>query len=352
MKKTENEALSTSEGSKTDATFEASQIPQKYERQISKLLSKVVDLTFISEKGHGKTVACENLASKIIQRPDTRLIVFESFPKWSDEFPIPYLEIPQSWIVETSKTVNLDKTWIQHENAFSVLHGDIINQFLKENRNVTFSINHEDIEAIAFFEYSVIYRFYRQKYDLLRKGFPMKEQIYFVLEEAQNSLDGHILSSKLFGRYRKLFSEMRNMGLHAILITQRLQDLSTYFRCRTSLGIGKVQLDDFDLKLKRMLRPIGKDKAVLVLPKRSFYFSAIDDIINFPEWTPQKAQEWTPRLEPQTKKKSFLGKLFDFIFCNTEPQTERQRQTVQEDEDQEFEEEQDEDSDLILGGAW
>jgi hypothetical protein len=219
MKTTRKENLSTSEASKTDATFEASQIPQKYDLQISKLLSEVVDLTFISEKGHGKTNAVENLASKITERPDTRLIVFESFPKWSNEFNIPYLEIPQEWIIETSKTVNLDKTWIQHENGFSVLHGDIIDQFLKENRNVTFSISHEDIEAIAFFEYSVIYRFYRQKYDLLRKGYPMKEQIYFVLEEAQNSLDGHILSSKLFRRYRKLFSEMRNMGLQAVLIT-------------------------------------------------------------------------------------------------------------------------------------
>ena len=81
MKTTRKENLSTSEASKQDATFEASQIPQKYDRQISKLLSEVVDLTLISEKGHGKTVACENLASQIIKRPDTRLIVFERLGK-------------------------------------------------------------------------------------------------------------------------------------------------------------------------------------------------------------------------------------------------------------------------------
>lgn len=310
MKTTRKENLSPSEASKTDLTFERSPIPQSDERKVSRLLSEVVDLTLISEKGHGKTVACQNLASKITARPDARLIIFETFPKWSLEFPSPFLEIPQSWIIETSKAVNLDKTWIQHENAFSVLHGDFITDFLRQNKNVTFLIEHEDIEAIAFFEYSVIYHFYRLKYDLLRKGYSINEDVYFVIEEAQNSLDSHILSSKLFRRYRKLFSEMRNMKLHAFLITQRLQDLSTYFRCRTSLGIGKVQLDDFDLKLKRMLTPIGKAKDVLTLEKGSFYFTAIDDIIHFPKWTPQKPKRWTPR-KPEPKKESLVAKAYN-----------------------------------------
>jgi hypothetical protein len=55
-------------------------------------------------------------------------------------------------------------------------------------------------------------------------------------------------------------------------------------------------------------------------------------------------------LKKTEKKKGFLGKLFDFLLRNIEPQTQRQRQTT--DEDQDFEEEQDEDSDFILGGAW
>jgi hypothetical protein len=74
------------------------------------------------------------------------------------------------------------------------------------------------------------------------------------------------------------------MGLHAILITQRLQDLSAYFRCRTSLAIGKIQLDDYDLKLKRMLQPIGNQKEILKLPIGSFYFSGINDVIAFPKF--------------------------------------------------------------------
>jgi hypothetical protein len=279
-------------------------IPQNYDRKISEVLSQIVDLTFVSEKGHGKTVACENLALKITENPKNRLIVFESFPKWINEFPkASFLEIPQDWIVETSKAINLEKTWVQHERGFTVLHGDIISQFLRENQNCIFLVNNDDIEAIAFFIYSVIYRFYRQKYDLLRKGYRINEHVYFVLEEAQNSLDAKILSSKLFRRYRKLFSEMRNMDLRAILITQRLQDLSTYFRCRTSLAIGKIGLDDYDLKLKRMLKPIQNQIDILNLPKGSFYFSAINDIVHFPEFQTAKAKEWIPKLEPKPKPK-------------------------------------------------
>lgn len=286
-------------------------IPQNYGKKISEVLKQIVDITFVSEKGHGKTVACENLALKITQNQNNRLIVFESFPKWSLEFPnAVFMEIPKEWITETQNLIDLEKTWIRHETSFTVLHGESISQFLHENKNAIFLINNDDIEAIAFFIYSVIYRFYRQKYDLLRKGLSINERIYFVLEEAQNSLDAKILSSKLFRRYRKLFSEMRNMGLYAILITQRLQDLSTYFRCRTSLAIGKVDLDDFDLKLKRMLRPIGNEKRILNLPKGSFYFSAINDIIQFPEFTPNKPKEFKPNLSEEPK------------YYTTEPQQE------------------------------
>lgn len=332
-------------------------IPQVYDKKMSLVLKYIEehgDLTFISEKGHGKTVACENLAKKIIENPKNRLIVFETFPKWCNEFPqASFLEIPKEWIVETSQVINLENTWIQHERGFTVLHGDIISQFLKENQNCIFLITHDDIEAIAFFEYSVIYRFYRQKYDLLRKGLPIKEHVYFILEEAQNSLDSKILSSKLFRRYRKLFSEMRNMGLHAILITQRLQDLSTYFRCRTSLAIGKIQLDDYDLKLKRMLSPIGNQKEILKLPIGSFYFSGINDTIAFPKFETAKPKMWIPKIsEPKPiKKKSLLRRLWDWIPPKpiTYVKTQTSEPEPQETTEQEF---QKEDSEDLLDEDW
>jgi len=303
----------------------AKPIPQNYDKKIQKILENSIDLTFVSEKGHSKTVAVENLASKIIENPRNRLIVFESFPKWINEFPISFMEIPQNWIIQTDKTIDLENTWIRHEKSYRLLNEPMINQFLKENKNCIFLVDSDDIEAIAYFAYSIVYKFYRRKYDMLRKGYPITDKVYFVLEEAQNSLDRFVLTKSLFNRYRKLFSEARNMGLRWILITQRLQDISTYFRCRTSLAIGKISLDDWDLKLNRMLKPIGCGKQILKMPIGSFYFSCINDIVQFPEWQKSKAKEWHPKQTIQYKtvkasekkkhgKLSVIGDIVKAIF--------------------------------------
>lgn len=328
---------------------EQEKIPQSYDEKISKLLAEMVDLTVVSEKGHGKTVACMDLASKIAENPTNRVIVFESFPKWSIEFPNKFLEVPKNWIVETDKTIDLQDAWIRHESAFTVLHGDIISDFLHENKNCTFLINNDDIEAIAFFIYSVIYKFYRLRYDMLRKDYPIKEKVYFVLEEAQNSLSNQVLSSKLFRKYRKLFSEMRNMGLYAILITQRLQDISTYFRCRTSLAIGKIALDDWDLKVKRLLTPIQDKDRILKMPKGNFYFTSINDIIAFPIYQPSKPTEFKQSTTEQPKKTlSFWQALRIAMFGDPQrfkrehseysyPETQTQPETDQTDKEDESE---------------
>ena len=339
-----------------------SMIPQSYEEKIQKVLNNSVDLTFVSEKGHGKTVAVENLASKIVENPRNRLIVFESFPKWINEFPkASFMEIPQEWIIQTDKTIDLENTWIRHEKNYQLLNEDLISQFLRENKHCIFLVNSDDIEAIAFFCYSIVYKFYRRKYDMLRKGYPITEHVYFILEEAQNSLDRFVLTKGLFNRYRKLFSEARNMGLHWILITQRLQDLSTYFRCRTSLAIGKISLDDWDLKLGRMLKPIGCSKEILDMAIGNFYFSCINETVQFPKFETGKATEWIQKKPEVVKKKKdsvlkdMVKGVFNFIFSTPKPQKprgqitkEQQKQIDEEAEDEDMLNEEQEflDSDL------
>jgi len=352
---------------KKEKTKDMSMIPQSYGEKIQKILDNSVDLTFVSEKGHGKTVAVENLASKIIQNPRNRLIVFESFPKWINEFPeASFMEIPQNWIIQTDKTIDLENTWIRHEKNYSLLNEDRISLFLRENKHCIFLVNSDDIEAIAFFCYSIVYKFYRRKYDMLRKGYPIQEHVYFVLEEAQNSLDRFVLTKGLFNRYRKLFSEARNMGLHWILITQRLQDLSTYFRCRTSLALGKISLDDYDLKIGRMLKPLGIGKGILDLSIGNFYFSCINDMVQFPKFETGKAKEWFPKRpdRPQQQKKeqtvfrqvlSGIGKTIFSLLENPKvskpkgiPTKEQEEQMRQDDLDNQEEDELQEEFDRDL----
>lgn len=332
-----------------------SAIPQKHDtkkfdsqlKQIIGQLEQHGDLTFVSLKGHGKTVACQNLAQKLTENPRNKLIVFETFPKWSLEFGnAVFMEIPQNWIVESSKVVNIEKALIQHERAFTVLHGEAIRQFLNDNQHCIFLINHDDIEAISFFVYSVVYRFYRRAYDLLRKNYELKNHVYFVLEESQNSLDSKVISSKLFRRYRKLFSEARNMNLHWILITQRLQDLSTYFRARTSLAIGKIGLDDWDLKLRRLLKPIENKEQILKLERGSFYFTAINDIASFPDFKPCKPKEFQ-YCEPEPEKSKTLFQRIKEACTNKHEGTfDKSVYDESEDMDSELEE------DLICEEEW
>jgi hypothetical protein len=198
---------------------------------------------------------------------------------------------------------------------------------------------------------------------MLRKGYPITEHVYFILEEAQNSLDRFVLTKGLFNRYRKLFSEARNMGLHWILITQRLQDLSTYFRCRTSLAIGKISLDDWDLKLKRMLSPLGFGKQILEMPIGCFYFSCINDTVQFPKFQIGKAEEWRQKQaktrEPQKKSsvlKDVVKGVFNFIFSTPKAQkpsgTPSKQQQEQTDEDERDEDELNEEQEFLDKDMW
>ena len=229
------------------------------------------------------------------------------------------MEIPSNWIIETEKIIDIQNTWLRHENSYTIYGKQEISEFLKRNKHCIFLISTEDIEKIAFFVYSVIYKFYRRNYDLLRKGYEIKKHYWFILEEAQNSLDRFVLSKRLFNRYRKLFSEARNLNLHWILITQRLQDLSTYFRARTSLAIGKIGLDDFDLKLKRLLKPIPQARQkILNLPRGTFFFTAINDFVEFPKFNPSKPKEFKPTKPQKKPKKSTIWKILNYFGISRE----------------------------------
>ena len=304
-------------------------IPQKhdtskYQNQMERILRDLrnQDVFIVSIKGHGKTVATQNLAMEITKaNPNNKLIVFETFPKWCLEFPFAsFMEIKPNWIIESEKIIDVENALVRHERSYTIRHGDLINQFLKQNRHCTFLISNQDIEKIAFFEYNIIYKYYRRAYDMLRKGYKLNGHVYFVLEESQNSLAKSVLSSKLFRRYRKLFSEMRNMNMHAILLSQRIQDLSTYFRSRCSLGIGKISLDDYDLKVKRLLSPLGKEtrNQVLDSPRGSFYFTSINETVAFPKWNSQKPNEFKPiiekpQVEAKPKKEGLIHRIKDWF---------------------------------------
>ncbi|RLI98865.1 MAG: hypothetical protein DRP00_00845 [Candidatus Aenigmatarchaeota archaeon] len=293
-------------------------LPTKQIQRIIDYLKEHGDLTIVSAKGHGKTNLAMVLAQELAKSPENHVIIFESFPKWINEFgSAKYLEIEDNWIIESQKAVNLENLWLIHDTSYAVYGREQISEFLRRNKDCIFLVSAKDLDRISYFVYSVIYRIYRRQYDLARKGLELRRHFWFILEEAQNSLDRHVLSRRYFNRFRKLFSEARNLNLHFILITQRLQDLNTYFRARTSLAVGKIGLDDFDLKLRRLLKPVPKAKQkILSLQRGVFYFTCINEFVKFPKFVSKPAQEFKPtsQKQPEIKpKQGITSKIKSFL---------------------------------------
>ena len=110
---------------------------------------------------------------------------------------------------------------------------------------------------------------------------------------------------------RKMFSEARNLNLHFIMASQRLQDLNTRIRGRTRLMLGRVSQDDYELKIYRILRHSKYRKEILEFEKGEFLFVATDTKIKFPllpqqKYKPFEINKPSPNPKPKTKKVSKL----------------------------------------------
>ena len=330
------------------------------------------DLCLIASKSHGKTETLKTLAKEFKSLPNTRVIVFEDFPKWIHEFEgIAYFVVHDSDVSETSHTVDLQDYFLRHEKSYSIYRGNEIKAFLKENKHGIFLMQIKDIERTAFFIYSIVNHFYRKQYLRAKKyGVKaIKEQIVFIIEESQNVFDSSTISKKLFNRMRKIFSVSRNLKMHYVMASQRLQDLNTKIRSRTRLLIGRVSLDDYELKFARLLRNSVYRKAVLSLPKGCWLYPSLDTLISFPLFKQDsKPYEWKPKCgdspmpKPYKPKKESLLKrirkskiarllrgIHESVFALPKPRREPIKpkydvsyfEDIEEQEDNEFTEETD-----------
>jgi DNA helicase HerA-like ATPase len=88
------------------------------------------DLLLIANKGIGKTNTLMVLAQELGKLPDTRVIIFEDFPKWNLEFDrLPYMVIYDSDVIENGHIVNMEDYWLLHERDYLVKRGPEIKEF-------------------------------------------------------------------------------------------------------------------------------------------------------------------------------------------------------------------------------
>lgn len=271
------------------------------------------DIIIVAIKGHGKTIALMNLARELRKIPHTRVIIFEDFPKWIKEFDsIPYFVIEDTDIRESKHAIDLSDIWLRHERDYTILRGYEIKQTLKHNKDIIFLMDIEDIDREAFFLYSIFNHFYRKAYLRAYKGIQKKERVVFLWEESQNIANSNVLNRKVFLRFKKKFNVCRNLGLHNLLATQRFQSVSTEIRGRCQQLIGRVNTDDYELKVRRLLRHSKHRKEVTKLSKGDFIFVSTDTIIKFPYPFKQngKPYEFKPKPKPQPQPKTLRQKLF------------------------------------------
>ena len=281
---------------------------------ITKLCEDVLDfgdLLLIASKSHGKTETLKTLAKELKSMENVRIFIFEDFPKFIHEFEaIAYFVVNDNDVRQTEHTIDMENYFLRHERSYTILRGNEIKQFLKENKHGIFLMNIKDVERTAFFIYSIVQHFYRKAYlKAYLKAYKygtkaIKEKIVFIIEESQNVFDSSTISKKLFNRMRKIYSVSRNLGLHYIMCSQRLQDLNTKIRSRTRLLVGRISLDDFELKFSRLLRHSKHRKNVLSLPKGVFLYPALDSLIAFPRFKQDsKPYQWKPKSEPKPEYK-------------------------------------------------
>jgi len=107
-----------------------------------------------------------------------------------------------------------------------------------------------------------------------------------------------------------------------VLATQRFQSISTEIRGRCLQLIGAINVDDYELKVRRLLRHSKHRKEVKSLDAGSFIFVPTDTIISFPYPFKQNGKpfEFIPKPKPIPKKqpkltiKSRIKGLYDLLF--------------------------------------
>jgi hypothetical protein len=273
---------------------------------IQKLIEDVLsygDLLLIANKGIGKTNTLMVLARELGNLENTRVIIFEDFPKWCRQFDIiPYMIIQDSDVSESSHVLDMESYFLRHERDYTVYRGEEIGQFLENTKDCIFTMEIADVERTCFFIYSIVQYFYKKAYLRAYKGYEKQERIIFVIEESQNVFDSSTVSKKIFNRLRKIFSVARNLDLHFVLASQRLQDLNTKIRGRTRLLIGQVSLDDWELKVRRLLRNSKYKTEILEFERGRFLYTANDKVVKMPKFEQNgKPWEYVPKIieEPQ-----------------------------------------------------
>lgn len=301
------------------------------------------DLVILGVKGSTKTTMLMHLARTLRDNPKNRVIIMETFPLWIHKFDnIPYMIIKDKDVIQKENYPYLrqDMTYIQWSKDYTVRNAEQVIEALRQNKDIIFLIECHDMEKISAFMTFVIYYFYRKQYLRAKANCldKVNEDIWILAEESHNLLDSTVIAKKTFNKLRKWQNEFRNLKMHLVCVALRLQDLSTKIRTKMSLLVAKVSLDDYQLKIRNLLRNSKYRDEITRFPKGQFVYPETDNII---ETTPfeQVGQpyQWKPKPKPQ--KKGFVSRLIEVLTTTSKQYVKETKEDNWEAEDDEFVEE-------------
>lgn len=285
------------------------------------LIEKVSgDLIILGVKDSCKTTMLMHMARELRLNPKNRTIIMETFPKWIHQFDnIPYMVIHDSDVVQKENYPYLeqDKSIIRWSKDYAVLNAEDVIEALRENKDMIFLIECQDMEKISAFMTFIIYWFYRKQYQRAKQNCleTVNEHIWLLAEESHNLLDSTVIAKKTFNKLRKWQNEFRNLNMHMVCVALRLQDLSAKIRAKMSILTAKVSLDDYQLKVRNLLRNSKYRSEITRLEKGKFVFPETDNII---ETTPFKQNgqpfEYKPMPKPEPKPKKGFWQRFKDSF--------------------------------------
>jgi len=280
-------------------------------RDLIKKFTEHGDLVILGVKGSCKTTLLKHIARTLRAEPKSRVIILETFPKWIHEFDtIPYYVIGDGDVVSKENYPYLDEgyTYIQWNRDYKLHNAEQLESALRTHKDLIILIECEDMERISWVMSHILYFFYRKQYLRAKDNCleSVGEHFYFLVEESHNLLDGTVIAKKVFNKLRKIQNEFRNLNMHLVCVALRLQDLNPKIRTKMSILLSQISLDDYQLKIRALLRNSAFRTEICTLPKGKFVFPTSDETLEVLPFE-QNGKPYELKIEPKTHEKKPRG---------------------------------------------
>lgn len=252
-----------------------------------------------------------------------RILCFDTLANWKHDFDkIPYFVVSNAIVTDVREEYEFrGYSYFTYNRQYNITKEPF--EALRCYQDLLYVITIQNPDQIGIFIASILGQIYRQNYATAFKyGVDAidKWTIAFI-EEAENVFDSASLTKRAFNRIRKQYSEMANLKMAVVSSSQRLTEVSTKFRSKMDFLIGCITLDDYELKVRRLLRHSKHREDVLKLEVGSFLWCPTDEIIKFPKWQQDGkpfdiTSKFVKREQPQPEKrpqKNLWQKLREFL---------------------------------------